>query len=128
MDQHPVGKGLYPIFAIMSHQCVCNARYTLDPSGLEMRVRARKRIARGEEITVQYLSALHGNFKRRRKIREEWYFDCCCHRCSDPTECGSNISAVKCFECPEGDLLPKTAYSATWKCTKSGFITASPQC
>ena len=23
----PEGKGLYPIFAIMSHYCVCNARY-----------------------------------------------------------------------------------------------------
>ena len=25
----PEGKGLYPIFAIMSHYCVCNARYYL---------------------------------------------------------------------------------------------------
>jgi hypothetical protein len=98
---------------------------------------------------VQYLSALHGNYRRRRKIREEWYFDCrslpltcgglwlcptglhcitipsciavhhtashcvqlhqsatdciplCgrCRRCSDPTECGSFISAVRCFDC-----------------------------
>ena len=73
MQQQPVGKGLYPIFAIMSHQCVCNARYTLDPRGsprrMEMRVRARRRIAKGEEITVQYLSALQGNLKRRKKIR-----------------------------------------------------------
>ena len=30
----------------------------------------------GDEISVQYLSALYGNYKRRRKIREEWYFDC----------------------------------------------------
>ena len=24
--KQPVGKGLYPVFAIMSHYCVCNAR------------------------------------------------------------------------------------------------------
>ena len=45
----------------------------------------------GEEISVQYLSALYGNFKRRKKIREEWYFDCTCRRCSDSTERGTFI-------------------------------------
>ena len=71
-NQMPVGKGLYPIFAIMSHYCICNARYMINPSdsgGFEMYVRARKPIRKGEEISVQYLSALYGNFKRRKKIK-----------------------------------------------------------
>ncbi len=57
------------MFALMSHQCVCNARYSLHPSTLSMHVRARKRIQAGEEITVQYLSALSGNHRRSKKIR-----------------------------------------------------------
>ena len=85
------GKGLYPIFAIGSHYCICNARYTLDPKTQKMYVRARSLIRLGEEISVQYLSALYGNFKRRKKIRDEWYFDCTCRRCSDPTERGTFI-------------------------------------
>ena len=85
------GKGLYPIFAIGSHYCICNARYTLDPNSQNMYVRARSLIRLGEEISVQYLSALYGNFKRRKKIRDEWYFDCTCRRCSDPTERGTFI-------------------------------------
>ena len=71
-NQMPVGKGLYPIFAIMSHYCICNARYMINPSdsgGFGMYVRARKPIRKGEEISVQYLSALYGNFKRRKKIK-----------------------------------------------------------
>ena len=74
-NQMPVGKGLYPIFAIMSHHCVCNARYMINPNdsdgggGFDMYVRARKPIRKGEEISVQYLSALYGNFKRRKKIK-----------------------------------------------------------
>ena len=71
--QMPVGKGLYPIFAIMSHHCVCNARYMINPNsdggGFAMYVRARRSIRKGEEISVQYLSALYGNFKRRKKIK-----------------------------------------------------------
>ena len=56
-----------------------------------MYVRARALIPMGMEISVQYLSALYGNSKRRKKIRDEWYFDCVCRRCSDPTERGSFI-------------------------------------
>jgi hypothetical protein len=43
-DRLAEGKGLYPIFAIMSHYCVCNARYSLNPATLMMYVRARSLI------------------------------------------------------------------------------------
>ena len=120
LSQQPEGKGLYPIFAIMSHYCVCNARYTLNPKTLAMYVRARSNINKGDEISVQYLSALYGNFKRRHKIRQEWYFDCMCRRCSDPTECGSNVSAIKCESCVSGDVLPIDSLQneSNWKCNR----------
>ena len=109
----------------MSHYCICNARYTINPDNLEMFVRARKVICQGEEISVQYLSALVGNFKRRRKILTEWYFDCLCKRCSDPTECGTFISAIKCFQC-NGDLLPINSldYESQWKCDECEMETS----
>lgn len=118
----PEGKGLYPIFAIMSHYCVCNARYTINPDTLSMYVRSRIAIPKGEEISVQYLSALYGNFKRRKKIREQWYFDCVCRRCRDPSECGSRVSAIKCEACLTGDLLPIESLDpeSMWKCGRCG--------
>ena len=117
-----VGKGCYPIFAIMSHHCICNARYFVDPNTFNMYVRARVGVKAGEELTVQYLSALNGTHRRRAKIREEWYFDCSCKRCSDPTECGSYISALKCMSCYVGSLLPSNPldYTSTWTCVKCG--------
>ena len=51
LSRLPEGKGLYPIFAIMSHYCICNARYTLNPKTLAMYVRARSNIRKGEEIS-----------------------------------------------------------------------------
>ena len=115
-----VGKGIYPIFAIMSHECVCNTRYVVDPNTFNMYVRARVAIKAGEELTVQYLSALWGNFKRRKKIREEWFFDCTCRRCSDRTECQSYVSGVKCFVCLNGTLLPRNSldYDSEWFCSR----------
>ena len=138
-----VGKGCYPIFAIMSHHCICNARYFVDPATFNMFVRARVAIKAGEEITVQYLSALKGTHRyveyivrkilhsyymlflgrRRKKIREEWYFDCSCRRCGDPSECGTNISGVMCLHCHGGCLLPVRPldYNSPWMCNKVSF-------
>ena len=115
-----VGKGCYPIFAIMSHHCICNARYFVDPATFNMFVRARVGIRAGEEVTVQYLSALKGTHRRRQKIREEWFFDCNCKRCSDSTECGTNISGVKCTNCQKGVFLPVKPldYYCDWLCKK----------
>ena len=108
----------------MSHYCICNARYTLNPTTLAMYVRARSNIKKGEEISVQYLSALSGNFKRRQKIRDEWYFDCMCRRCSDPTECGSFVSALKCDICYTGVVLPADPlqYDSIWTCSRYGWL------
>ena len=103
---NPEGKGLYPIFAIGTHYCICNSRYSLDPQTRHMYVRARMLIPLGDEISVQYLSALYGNFKRRKKIKDEWYFDCTCRRCSGkparraaavPPPCRAKVSMPKIY-------------------------------
>ena len=38
-------------------------------------------------------------------LNSQRYFDCSCRRCSDPTECGSFISAVRCFKNCKGKIL-----------------------
>ena len=41
------------------------------------------------------------------ELKAEWFFDCSCERCSDPTELGSYTSSVCCPGCPKkGYLLP----------------------
>lgn len=56
--------------------------------------------------------------RRRDDIRRFWYFDCHCARCSDPTELGSYMSAVICFACNRGYLLPLDSlkHKCDWKC------------
>ena len=62
--------------------------------------------------------------RRREDIRRFWYFDCRCGRCSDPTELGSCMSAVTCFACKRGFLLPLDSlqYRSDWKCDGCGNI------
>ena len=64
------------------------------------------------------LSFLIGNMRRREDIRKFWFFDCKCKRCADPTELNSYMSAVTCFACKRGFLLPISAleYKSDWQC------------
>ena len=86
-------------------------------------------IAEGEEITMQHVSSVLGNHKRRRRIMSDFYVDCACavrgvppfpgitrrnfsnaicalQRCADPTECGTFVSGVTCEACEVGTMLP----------------------
>jgi hypothetical protein len=56
--------------------------------------------------------------RRREDVKRFWFFDCSCTRCADPTELGSNMSAVVCFTCKKGFVLPINSleYKSDWKC------------
>ena len=57
---------------------------------------------------------------RRPFLRQKWFFDCTCDRCSDPTECGSYISSVICqkTKCC-GSVVPSNPQS-DWVCQSCG--------
>ena len=71
-----------------------------------------------------YVLYFVGNMRRREDIRRFWYFDCQCPRCSDPTELGSYMSAVICFACKLGFLVPTDSlqYKSDWKCDSCGNL------
>ena len=47
-----------------------------------------------------------GYVKRQRTFSHDWFFRCHCPRCSDPTEFATFTSAVKCFQCSKGFVMP----------------------
>merc|ERR1712123_308942 len=117
------GHALYPTFSYLSHSCVCNARFQILPDHTLV-LRAQVPIPAGEEITIQYMTPMLGNVTRRRKIRKNWFFDCTCSRCSDPTELGTFASGVVCRDCikegRDGVLLPLDSldYDSEWRCSQ----------
>ncbi len=93
--------------------------------GQRVQVRAQVAIPRGAEITIQYISFMYGQLRRRSDIRDCWFFQCACARCTDPTEMGSNLSAHRCGakEGCGGSVLPREGsrdLDADWACTQCG--------
>ena len=87
--------GFYPVFANMNHSCVCNT-VTVKLPDHALEVRSLGRIARGEEITTQYVSPEKTTNIRRKMLYNKWMFWCECARCGDGTECQSYLGALLC--------------------------------
>jgi len=112
------GVALYPIYCLINHACYNNTNY-VKFTDLHLELRAQTPIKAGEEITTRYVSSTLGTFRRRRDISKYWFFHCHCHRCKDPSEMGTNMSALRCDKCSTGLLLPRDAldYDSIWDCS-----------
>ena len=79
-------------------------RCEIVPTSFVMEVRSKTAIRKGEEITTRYLGPWEGQPSRQLKIEQNWRFICNCRRCKDPTELGTNFSAIKCPKCIEEEI------------------------
>jgi len=77
-------------------------------------------IPEGTQVTTNYVHLHMGTYLRRERLKENWYFDCVCERCADPSELGTFLDAVKCRECNMGHLLPVNPLNvrSEWACDK----------
>ncbi|KAF2350506.1 SET domain [Trinorchestia longiramus] len=115
-------RGLYPLCAMMSHDCTNNTQHSIMDDH-SMVVVASRNIAKGQQITGIYTQLLSGTTERRKHLRYGKFFDCVCSRCSDPTELDTFFSALKCTRCG-GTVLCKDPLhplnKADYQCTKCG--------
>ncbi|XP_018323957.1 SET domain-containing protein SmydA-8-like [Agrilus planipennis] len=117
---------LYPTAYLMEHSCICNTYHVFDDEdqNYKITVRAALPIKKGDHITTMYTHALWGTQARREHLMETKYFECSCPRCSDPTELGTYLSALRCLgtenEPCGGTQLPidPLDYKTEWACDK----------
>ena len=59
-----------------------------------------------------------GTIRRQQLLQCHWHFSCQCQRCLDPTEFGTMANSLKCFDCPNGYLVPNdpTNVDSDWHC------------
>jgi hypothetical protein len=65
-----------------------------------------------------------GTRERRSLLRQSKLFECDCSRCSDPTECSTYLSALRCQKCPTGFVLPIRPLDekeTEWKCNLCSY-------
>jgi len=112
--------GLYPWTSLMSHACVPNVKI-ITRDDFSYICEATVPIKSPNEIVTSYhhyYYHLFGTMYRRSDIRHTWSFDCICHRCKDPTELGTFVSAVNCEKCKYSYLLPLNPldHNSQWGC------------
>ncbi|XP_015114150.1 SET domain-containing protein SmydA-8 [Diachasma alloeum] len=122
-------RALYPIGAMQNHSCTPNTRHYFKANDV-MSLCATVKIKEGEELTMTYISPLWDTFIRRRYLMMSKHFECRCRRCSDPSEYGSNVGAMRCanMDC-YGLMLPDDPLSWTtpWTCEKCDQKVSSRQ-
>jgi len=124
------GQAIFPTFSFASHSCRPNCAHSVFPNKT-LALQAKVKIEAGDEFTISYISTLQGNIKRKRKLKEKWFFDCACDRCSDPSEMGSNVSTLLCKICcsPDAFVVSLGARDpvSPWGCVKCRKETSAEQ-
>lgn len=121
---------LYYNTCLIEHSCVPNTKHTFkvntDDKKLlyKITVKVVIPISRTGHISTMYSHALWGTQARRQHLKDTKYFLCKCQRCSDPTELGTYLSAMKCIgddnnSC-DGIHLPEDPLDeeTDWACNK----------
>lgn len=130
---------LYTNTCIMEHSCIPNTKHTFNLTvkdqndRFKITVKVVVPISKDDHITTMYSHALWGTQARRQHLKETKYFACKCPRCSDPTELGTYLSAMKCLgdgnnDC-DGIHLPEDPLDdeTDWCCNKCNIKVCNSQ-
>ncbi|XP_023941136.2 SET domain-containing protein SmydA-8 [Bicyclus anynana] len=121
---------LYATTYLLEHSCIPNTKHVFglfskDKTELyRITLKVVVPIIKGNHIATMYSHALWGTQARRQHLRDTKYFSCKCQRCSDPTELGTYLSAMKCFGDDKGPCdgihLPEDPLDdeTDWACSK----------
>ncbi|XP_076045541.1 SET domain-containing protein SmydA-8-like isoform X2 [Oratosquilla oratoria] len=118
-------RGIYPLCAMMSHDCSSNTHHSV-MEDMTMVVVASRQIPKGHQATGTYTHLLSATTERRKHLRYGKFFDCICERCSDPTELGTYFGGLKCSQAGCGGIVMSTnpvdpTNDAPWACKKCNF-------
>lgn len=117
--------GVYYTACMLEHACQPNCYFQFDQcDGFRISVIVGRNIERDEHLIIMYSNMLWGTHMRQEHLAMTKHFLCKCDRCRDPTEYGSNFSALLCMgdegESCDGIHLPKDPLEikSDWACTK----------
>lgn len=92
-DLNQIGSGLYICGSVLNHSCEPNSAPIF--RGIQLEVRAIKTIEANEEILINYIDLKMCGTDRRTRLREQYYFDCNCVKCSTNSDINIDYSLVK---------------------------------
>ncbi|XP_053962707.1 SET domain-containing protein SmydA-8 [Anastrepha ludens] len=116
-------RSLYKSAFLLAHDCCPNTAHTDDPQTYAIILRTSRPIRKDEGITLSYAYTLQGTLKRREFMHAGKLFWCCCQRCTDPKELGTDCSALVCPDCKSGSVrsVEPLNEAAEWKCDQCDY-------
>ncbi|XP_037931135.1 SET domain-containing protein SmydA-8 [Teleopsis dalmanni] len=110
-------RAIYPAAAMISHDCISNARHTFDDN-MQIVFIAKTAIAKGEIIATSYTQPLKCTLLRRIHLAQAKCFACTCQRCADPLELNTFAGSFVCKKCKIGKFISTNPYDndAKWTC------------
>ncbi|XP_068222617.1 uncharacterized protein [Palaemon carinicauda] len=119
LPQNSRVQGLFPLAALINHDCRPNAQQWFNEKG-ELVLRAIDYIPKGAIVSISYTDPQWSTIVRQNHLQKCKQFSCTCKRCLDPTELGTFIGSLICVRCGSpmisSDPLDTTA---NWVCTIS---------
>ncbi|RZB38995.1 uncharacterized protein BDFB_007116 [Asbolus verrucosus] len=120
---------IYGTSSMFEHNCSANCSKSFTNQG-HILITAAQPIQEGDHLSISYTDSLWGTPNRRYFLHETKFFWCHCSRCEDPTEFGTNFSALKCQDTNcSGLLLPETFTETQklpeWVCTRCSHSISS---
>ncbi|CAJ0609742.1 unnamed protein product [Cylicocyclus nassatus] len=97
-----IGKGLYLDLCAYDHSCRPNTVYTCD--GFIATLRALNSDVSIKDKTktfYSYIDLLSSLQQRKKELKDTWYFDCRCERCTDPDD--HILTSILCPVCPRDE-------------------------
>ncbi|KAL2834297.1 hypothetical protein BDW59DRAFT_156238 [Aspergillus cavernicola] len=98
------GLYLHPFAALMNHSCNYNCVVGFD--GPELYVKAIYPIQNHEQIFISYVDATNPVDIRKKELRERYFFECRCEKCSSETPASQDRNISE-----EAEAVAKDAYA-----------------
>jgi SET domain len=111
-----IGMTFDPTVAMLNHSCNPNAAIVFDENMLS--VRSIRDITEGEQVTISYIDNTFKRARRRRELREKYYFECHCKGC-EPAN--GNFTGRDSWLCDKQNcqtLIPEPTSKGEFKCPK----------
>ena len=123
----PSGQAFFPLLCLASHSCLPSCEHWL--VGKQARLRAKRKIKKGEQLTIRYSYVSLHRTLLKDVIRDAWMFECFCDRCRDRSEVGTAASSFKCDECAEGFIseVENTTTHVFYKCDLCNKALTKPE-
>ena len=98
-EMQAIGTGVYLGPSILDHSCSPNAVVTFDGFHLRCTLTEDLPSLDFDSIRISYIDMMSSKEERLKELKERYYFDCDCPRCTDKTDIDRYHYAAKCSSC-----------------------------